>query len=297
MRELRFFLSEAVEYLIRGKGTSFASVFALSSVLFLFALVLLVTHNLASLSHRLSAREGITVFFHEGLGADRAQELCRVFAGFGEVESVRFVDREEALAELERDLGGFSIAATLGDNPLPHTAVLSLRPEAIERGSALPSLAAELRRYEDVEDVVFGDEWVGNLDQALRRLRLSSVVIGALAALAVGIVLFTTLKLVFIARRETLRILKVVGATHRFIRSPFLLLGGLECLLGGGIALGLLELARRFLDTWVPNVSFLPAGTVALFLGGAVVYGVLAALLAIEPALRGLETRRDELLR
>lgn len=297
MKELKFFVAEAFEYLLRGKGTSFASVVALSAVLFLFALVLLVSHNIERMATQLTAREGLTVFLGDGVSESEARDLGVRLAGFGEVLEARFVSRDDALVDLERELGGFSVEEVLGENPLPHSLMISLRPEAIARAGTVEQLAAVIRGYSEVDDVVFGDEWLAALERGLAKVRVASLAVGGLAALAVGIVLLTTLKLVFVGRRETLRILKVVGATHRFIRSPFLVLGGLQCLLGGVVALGLLYAARWFLATWLPGFAFLPAGQIVLFLAAVIVYGVFAALIAIEPALQALERGREEVLR
>lgn len=296
MKQLRFFLGEAWEYLIRGRATTLASVIALSSVFFLFALVLLIGHNVRELARQLESRKGLTVFFAEGIPEARARELAEVFAGFGEVTRAEFVDREQALEKLEEDLGGFPIANTLGENPLPHSVILQLSPEATSQPGGVQALAEEIRSYEDVEDVVFGAEWVEALDRDLRLVHLANVSVGGLAAVAVGVVLVTTLKLLFVGRKETLRILKVVGATDQFIRLPFLFLGGLQCLLAAGLALFLLSAARWFLENLLPGVEFLPFSWQFLFLVGSIVLGTLASYLAIEPSLRQLERGREEVL-
>jgi cell division transport system permease protein len=297
MSQLRFFIAEAWEYMIRGRGTTLASVIALTAVLFLLALVLLATHNVEILAGRLQARKGLTVFLSDGVGPERAHELETLFASFGEVSAVRLVDREEALAEVERDLGGFPVAATLGGNPLPYSLVLSLTPQAAARPGELQKLAGEIRGYEDVDDVVFGGQWVESLDRSLRTLYSANLALGLLAAGAVFVVLLTTLRLCFLGRRETIRILKVVGATDRFVRSPFLILGAMQCALAAAISLLILGTVRAFLDSFLPGIAFLPVGWQALFVAGASLLGMLASFASIEPALRGLETRRDEVVR
>jgi cell division transport system permease protein len=297
MTQLRFFIAEAWEYLVRGRGTTLASVIALSAVLFLLALVLLATHNVQLLAQRLQQRKGLTVFLSDGVGPERARELRDLFAGFGEVSEVRLVDREEALSEIETDLGGFPVASIVGENPLPYSLVVSLTPSAAAERGRLQKLAGDIRAFEDVQDVVFGDQWVETLDRSLRTLYTANLAVGGLAAAAVFVVLLTTLRLVFLSRRETVRILKVVGATDRFIRSPFVLLGGIQCALAGGLALVILGAVRVLFETFLPGVRPLPIGWQALFLSGACVLGMIASLVSIEPALRGLETRREDVVR
>jgi cell division protein FtsX len=175
--------------------------------------------------------------------------------------------------------------------------VVTLTPSAAARPGALQSLASEIRAYEDVEDVIYGEEWVEILDKNIRTLSQATVAVGGLAAVSVFVVLLTTLRLVFLGRRETVRILKMVGATDRFIRLPFLILGGMQSVISAGLALVVLAAARAVFDAFLPGARFLPPSWQALFLLGSFVFGVLASLVSVEPALRSLETQREEVVR
>lgn len=297
MNQLRFFFGEAWEYLMRGKATSLAAGVALSSVLFLFALVLLVSHNVRQIAGEIQLRKGLTVFFADGVTEARANEMAGIFEGFGEVSGVEFVHREQALKQLENDLGGFPVASTLGENPLPHSLIIALTPESAARAGSLQGLAHEIQAYDDVEEVIYGDEWIETLDANLRLVRLAILVVGGLAALAVAVVLLTTLRLLFVGRKETLRILKVVGATDQFLRTPFLFLGAMQCLFAALFALLLLQGAKFFFDAFLPGVRALPIAWQVLFASAAAVLGVFASYLAIEPSLRRLERVDDEVVR
>lgn len=297
MKQAQFFAREAWEYLIRGRGTTLASVVALSAVFFLFGLVLLVTYNVRRAAAGLEARKGITVFLAPGVGESRARELAEVLGGFGEIAAVTFVHKDEALAELEKDLGDFPIGTALGDNPLPHTLVVELSPVHRSREGAVEQLAHELGGYEEVDEVVYGDQWMKTLERNLEVVRLANLSVGVLSAFAVGLVLLTTLRLLFVGRRDTLRILKVVGASDQFLRMPFLYLGAIQCLLAGALALVLLEGARVFFEALFPGVVPLPVGARLGFLFGSAVLGALASYAAIEPSLRRLEQDEGEVVR
>jgi len=297
LNQLRFFLGEAWEYLIRGRATSLASLVALLAVFFLFTLVLLVSHNVGRLAAQFESRKGLTLFLVESVSSERAAEMAVLFEGFGEIRTASFINRDDALAELEEELGGFPIGSTLGENPLPHTLRLELAEEAAERPGGLAGLAHELENYEQVDEVIYGDQWVETLDQNLRLVRLANLSVGGLATLAVVVVLLTTLKLLFVGRRDTLRILKIVGATDPFIRTPFLFLGGIQCAIAAVLALLFLDGARIFFEALFPGVAPLPLLWKVSFVGGAIALGVLASQLAIEPALRRLEQDGDEVVR
>ncbi len=297
LAHLRFFIAEAWEYMVRGRAVTVASVLALTAVLFLLALVLLVTYNVRILAGHLQARKGLTVFLAEGVSEERGRELMSLLESFGEVAGITFVHREQALEEIERDLGGFPVASTLGENPLPHSLVVRLTPDVVSRAGGVQELAAEFRGYEDVEDVIFGGEWVESLDRSLRSVYTASMAVGGLAAAAVFVVLLTTMRLVFLSRRETIRILIIVGSRESYIRSPFLILGALQSAISAGAALAFLAAALAVFDQLMPGTRFLPVGWQVLFVLGVLMVGTVAAWFSIEPALRGLERRGDDLVR
>lgn len=297
MGHLRFFFAEAWDYLVRGRGVSVASILALTAVLFLLALVLMVTYNVSMLAGNLQARKGLTVFLAEGVTEERGRELGSRLEEFGEVAEARFVHREQALEEIERDLGGFPVASTLGENPLPHSLVVTLTPDVAARAGGVQELAAEFRGYEDVDDVIFGGEWVESLDRSLRSVYKTSLAVGGLAAAAVFVVLLTTMRLVFLSRRETIRILIMVGSRESYIRSPFLILGALQSGISAAAALIFLAASLAVFDHLMPGALFLPADWQILFVLGVLLVGTMAAWSSIEPALRGLERRGDDLVR
>ncbi len=115
-------------------------------------------------------------------------------------------------------------------------------------------------------------------------MRLVGWIVGGILAVAATFTIANVIRLTMILYREEIDIMRLVGATERIIRGPFLMEGILQGLLGGGIAIGLLwtafTFARRALDPsgallWSFLFStFLPWRSLALL----VVAGVLAGL-------------------
>jgi len=293
MSRLRFFLAEAWEIQSRDRAGALASLTSLTAVLFLLAIVLLAGHNIRGMARSLESRKGLEVFLSEDVQDGRVAELERIFRSFGEVADVTFRSRGEALRSVEKDLGGVDVVGALGENPLSPSFQIRLTPQAAARAGVLQELAGEIGGYDGVEEVLYGDAWIATLERGLRNVYWATGGAGLLAALAVSLVLWNTVKLAFIGRRETIRILKIVGATPAFIRSPYLLLGSLQSALAATVALLLAALVRLALVQMMPGLSFLPPIWLVLFVAGALALGVLSAVASVEPALRSLE-RRDE---
>ncbi|MCP3144029.1 cell division protein FtsX [Pyxidicoccus xibeiensis] len=178
----------------------------------------------------------VTVYLAPELGEDevhgvrtRVEELSR--------GDVTLVPPDAALSRLRTELGDLGDAlAELPENPLPASLELRVPPET-RNPAALQALARELRGQPGVAGVDYGEAAVERLSAIARALRFGSLVAFAVVLGATIIIVAATLQLAIYARRGEIEIQKLVGATDRFVKAPFLLEGLLQGLLGAGVAL------------------------------------------------------------
>ncbi|MBD3161313.1 MAG: hypothetical protein GF346_03845 [Candidatus Eisenbacteria bacterium] len=293
MTRLRFFLSEAWEMQGRDVAGGLASLTALTAVLFLLAVVLLAGHNIRGAARALEGRKGLEVFLVGDLPEGRVGEMAELFRSFGEVAEVRFVSEEQELRRIERELGGVDVSEAMGTNPLSPVFRITLTPEAAGRAGVVQGLAEEIAVYEGVDEVLYGEAWIGSLERGLRHVYWATAGAGILASIAVLLVLWNTIKLAFLGRRETIRILKIVGATGSFIRMPYLLLGAMHATTASILALLFAALLRWVLVAMMPGLRFLPLSWTVVFLAGATLLGILSSYASVESPLRSLERSHE----
>lgn len=148
----------------------------------------------------------------------------------------KVVSPAEALGRLSEQLGPQGAALTeLGANPLPWSVEVVL-PPAQRDPQTLKALADTVRGLPFVEGVDYGADALERLGALSKGLKLASVVAFAIVFLTTIVVVSATLQLAIYARREEIEIQKLVGATNRFVRAPFLLEGMVQGLLSALIA-------------------------------------------------------------
>lgn len=135
---------------------------------------------------------------------------------------------EEAISRLKKELELEGLDAEgLAGAALPYSLELKLPP-----GQRTPELLADLaqktRALPFVAQVDYGEAALRRLTALTRGLELAGLVVFALVFLTAIIVVSATLQLAIFARREEIEIQKLVGATDRFVRLPFLIEGALE---------------------------------------------------------------------
>jgi cell division transport system permease protein len=92
--------------------------------------------------------------------------------------------------------------------------------------------------------VRYGRDWVERLDRLRRIAGAVSLMVGAAFAAVAVIIIGTTIRMAVLQRSREIAIMRLVGATDAFIRSPFLLQGALKGLCGGLLAVGLSYVAH-----------------------------------------------------
>jgi cell division protein FtsX len=191
---------------------------------------------------------------------------------------------DSALAELERDLGE-SIAGELSANPLP--ASFTVEPVPDKRTSeALAELAEILKAMPGVEEVLYPESWVADLENAFAKTeRLGMWLFIALSA---GVVLLTanTIRLVLKSRAQAVAMYALLGAGRGFLTVPYYLEGIFLALVSALLAwAGVAWLVLAVIRSTLP-LSLFPFTTGLLTLGLAVLLGLAGSFLGIKKELK-----------
>ena len=206
---------------------------------------------------------------------------------------VRFVSRDQALAELKATTHLAEILAALETNPLPHAFTVRVRNTDAGRFAAL---RAEWIRLPQVEHVQADFEWsqrlAGWAGFAQRALWAGWAILGAAVAFIVG----HLIRLQVVTRREEIEVSQLIGATAADVRRPFLYHGFVQGLLAGaaalGVAAGLALWANHELQAMTSSyalefkVIFPHLGESAAIVVGAGLLGLAGAWFAVGRELR-----------
>jgi cell division transport system permease protein len=198
----------------------------------------------------------LSVYLQKAASPARAEAIAHALKARDDVASVRLVTAAEALAEF-REYSGFGQALdALSDNPLPITLIVtpSLAASTPEGTSALKIAIGAIP---DVGAVQIDSDWVKRLVAILELLRRIVWLTGGLLGLGVLLIIGNTIRLDVLNRRAEIEVMKLVGATDRFARRPFLWAGVWYGLGGGVLAVGLVAMAVALLAGPVARLAAL----------------------------------------
>lgn len=182
----------------------------------------------------------LSVFLHKNTSAAEQQDLAAKWRLREDIARIETISSEQALVEFKQ-LSGFGDALdALPENPLPP--LLMVYPTATD-AVALEKLSRELGQATAVDLVQLDVLWVKRLHAMLETIaRIINVLTLALAT-AVVLVVVNTIRLGIESRREEIVVVKIVGGTDGFVRRPFLYTGFCYGVLGGVLAVLLVQIA------------------------------------------------------
>ncbi len=291
VRQGFYFVRRALSSMVRGPRVALAATLTVAVAVLVTGLFTAVLRGGERLLATWAGEVRLSVYLAPGSDLAAARAAAQAVAPGRAVEAV---SSGEALRRFRLSLGNqAALLDGLGDDLLPPSVEVSAPGIGLEAARAL---ARELEAIPGAEEVDFGNAWVERLESLLARLRWAGLAL--LGALGVGaaVLVANTLRLGVFARRDEIAIMKLVGATDRFVTAPFLVEGLLEGLFGAALALlGLHAAAAWGLSRLAPVVGLvrglgrqdlLPLGLSLSLLGGGGVLGLLASALAVRRELR-----------
>jgi cell division transport system permease protein len=280
-----YYFKEASRSFKQHRGVAYAAIVVLTAALALTGMFLLLTYNAQSALSMMGDRREMIVYLKDDVDDSNRELLTnRLQELYG---SVTYISKAQAWEEMRQQVGDPSLLDAVQGNPLPASLRIRLKP-ALLTPDSMDAAAHQVAAFPEVEDVRYGAEWVRRLDQLSAGLRLGTLVIGCIVALAVVFVLHNTIRLTVLTRRQQVEVMSRLGATDGFIAWPFVLEAMFEAALSALLALGLVFGLQQALAPHLFGIAFLPPLWAAAFMAAAVALAWLAAWLALSRVLRAI---------
>jgi cell division transport system permease protein len=228
----------------RTKLSSAISIITVSISLLLLGIFAVVSINTTRFVEALRDRLEMEAFLREPITLEQRMALERTVQGVDGVESVDYISKDEAARIFKQEFGE-DITQVLDFNPLPPSFKIRLKP-SFRSGAAASALSERLGAIDGIESVRYRKGLLELIDARTKAVHNLSLVLGLLISLSAIFLVSNTIRLAIYAKRKLIRTMELVGATRAFIRSPFLLEGILQGLLGGLLASGILYILIEY---------------------------------------------------
>ena len=286
-----YFFREAVRRIWVSKRTSFVAVAMITISLVTVGAFLLVAENLGRAAAEWQGRSRVVIYLAPEATPQQIAAVDQNLASDRTLAQRRFVTREVALARFKKYFANLSsVVGQLDANPFPPSFEIDVTP-ALAQSRAFTARMDAIRALPGVDQVQYDWEWIERLRRLVGVINVIGLVAGGILAVAAAFTIANVIRLTMMLYREEIEIMRLVGATERMIRGPFLIEGFLQGLLGGCLSVALLfalfEAGRR---TLAPSSSilwgflftgFLPWQKIAALIAGGMLAGWVGSWMSV----------------
>jgi cell division transport system permease protein len=267
------------------------SVFSLAVAFVCLGATLLVLTNLRAVEERWAHAGRASIYLKDNAAAPDVEALKSALANVSIVTGVRYVSAAQARTEFgKKELGGGTRGelAALPVEAFPASIEIEVRADVTD--AELGDVVSKLRQLPAVDDVETYQAWTERLGRLIRGGVAAAALLAFVVFASVLAVVGSTIRLALQRRRTEVEVLKLVGATDRFIKGPFLVEGMSQGAFGASAAIALLGalfvVVRGRLDAELATLlgiepSFLPWPIMLGMIGVGMLLGMFAALLGL----------------
>jgi cell division transport system permease protein len=249
--------------LSRTPFTSVMTILVLAVAISLAGCFYIIVANVQQLTGNLQASNQMSLFLKEHVTESAAQKLAEQLKQNANIESIKFINKTQAMNEFKANSGFGEALNALESNPLPH--VIQVLPKhVLDNREALDQLMAEFKQIPQVELVQVDMQWVERLQAIMLIASRGVMVVSVLLGFAVTFITGNTIRLELQNRQDEVYISKLVGATHAFIQRPFLYTGFWLGFIAGFSAWLIVTVMLLILETPVEKLSALYSGSFEL---------------------------------
>ncbi len=210
-------------------------------------------------------------------------------------ESLTFISKEEGLQIIEEELGE-NLSSFGMKNPLYDVITFNLQSQAISNEN-LNLISKELAKNEAVRDVYFQEKLVYSLEGNISKFRYIGLGVAIVFLLIAISLIYNTVRLAIYNNRMTIKQMQLIGAKDSFIIKPYLKQAFFNGLMGGILAITLIQMVLQFLWSIEPEIRVIAGNSNFVWIYiGLVLLGILISILSTRQTVRNfLKTHRDDL--
>jgi len=232
--------------------TSLLSIIVIGIAFSLPAGIYILMDNLRSISGQTAGSPQMSLFFKQDASKNDIEKIRQRLEENSQIMRFQFISKKAALQQLQQSSGVVNMTSGLARNPLPDAFVINTHESTTE---TLEQLQKTMQAWPYIEHVQFDAAWAKRLNTLLELGRTVVLMLSILLSIAIIAVMFNTIRLQILTKREEIEVSKLIGATNSFIQRPFLYFGAIQGLLGGITALCIILLAIQTLNEELTEIA------------------------------------------
>lgn len=280
-------LKTVAKYLRRSPYQAISATLIMTLTFFTISMFAFLTVVSVRLIDHLESRPQLSVFFTDSATSEDINSLKDSLEATGKVSAVKYISKEQALKIYQQQNKNDPITLDLVTADVLPASIEIQAPKAEYLSSLLPIV----KKGANIDQIIFQQDIVDKLVQWTNALRIVGIVVISVLVIVSIFVILTIIGIKITIRREEIEIMKLIGASNWFIRTPFLLegifYGFVGALLGWSVSYGILFALTPYIESYLNGVPIFPISYIMVFgiLAGEIIaacfLGAFASFMAV----------------
>ncbi|MEE1124802.1 MAG: permease-like cell division protein FtsX [Acutalibacteraceae bacterium] len=298
MKGFGYLFREGIRSAWNNRGMSIASIGILVSCLVITGVAFLFCQNLNAVVDKIGSENVVTVYLDLKLPDKEVKSVGNQIKKINNISKIAFYSKEEAIKEFDGQLGDIKNEFKGAENPLPDAYKITLK---------------DLSKYDSTINSISkikGVLKVGNksgLAKSLTEIGNLVATVGFWIVFVLGMIslfiISTSIKTTMHSRRFEVSIMKSVGATNAFVRTPFVIEGLIIGVISGILSSVLIKFVYEGIlgsvqTKYIASLEMISFNSVAVYVfAGMICAGALLGAIAAGISIRKyLNLEGNELL-
>ena len=181
---ITLFFKRALDDIFKNRFLNLVTIITISlSILIASAFILFFT-NTSDIINSWKKGLRIMAYLKPGINSDGLKNLKQAIQALDDVDNLKFISKQEALVRLKAQMDHqSSLFENLTHNPLPDSVEIRMKAST-ESWQHIDSLASQIEAQPQVDEVEYGQRWVGRFAHILSLFRLAGYAMGTLFFMA-----------------------------------------------------------------------------------------------------------------
>lgn len=212
-------ISDAFKSVFRNASLSIASISCIAITLVLVAIAVILSYNVNNFTRAIEKDVTIVVFLDREVTEERIAQIKKELESIANIETIEFESKNSVKESMQKESEVFeSILSQYTDetNPLQDTYLVKVKDINL-----IGETANEIKEIENVSLVKYGEGMVEEL------VKIFDIVKNITYVVVIGLVVVTaflisnTIKITITSRKRQIEIMRLVGASNAYIKTPF----------------------------------------------------------------------------
>lgn len=271
-----YYFKELWRYVKTARSSVISSTIVITIAVLLLGIYITISINSIKLMKLIRDKVELDAYLIDNFDETKANGLINSIKTIGGVKSIKYISKEEAAKIFSEDFGK-DILDVFDYNPLPPSLKITLYDEykTIDR---IEKIKSELLVFKDINDIVYAQNNLEILERNSNSLVFLNLSLLAVITFASIFLVSSTIKLMITAKKDTIELMKLIGANKETIRTPFLLEGFFQGFAGSLLAVIILQLFLGYFYSTYTNNDFNFSIIDTTFLILLIIFGSLLGL-------------------